>query len=502
MSTDDEAFDRLKAADPAGDATLDLDRIREAVAAVTGVPLAGAPAPDELAGRRRRTRTRWMQAAAAVAAVAVVGTGGYLAGADGGGTDGGALSPISLGDSGAAAPASGGGAEMAADSPQAARDSMLYPGYWGRTVFTGQGLSANGGSASAYGFDASVASAATAARIAAALGVPGEPRAEWGSWVVGPNDGSGPTVSVGGDGMVSVNYYDPARDPWLCQDAIGGGASGSTGSGGVVEPMPPPEVVGPTAPAPAGEPAVAPAPDAPASDADLEEQKALLEKMAIEERARTTQPSDASVCEAGSTPTGDGATAKAREVLAAIGVDASSAEATVDDASVKDQGTPGAGYVWVSLYQVLDGQRTGVQWNVALVGNGVQSLYATLAPLVDLGSYDVVSPAEAVERLGDPRFGGSGGVIAYGREVSVASGVAVDEPAQEPTVPPAPVPGAAISWPVQQVTLTSARLGLAQATLANGAQVLVPAYELSDAAGSTWSVIAVVDSRLDFTAAG
>jgi hypothetical protein len=86
--------------------------------------------------------------------------------------------------------------------------------------------------------------------------------------------------------------------------------------------------------------------------------------------------------------------------------------------------------------------------------------------------------------------------------VSVASGVAVDEPAQEPTVPPAPVPGAAISWPVQQVTLTSARLGLAQATLTNGAQVLVPAYELSDAAGSTWSVIAVVDSRLDFTAAG
>ena len=44
--------------------------------------------------------------------------------------------------------------------------------------------------------------------------------------------------------------------------------------------------------------------------------------------------------------------------------------------------------------------------------------------------------------------------------------------------------------------------GVALTTLPTGASVLVPTYELADADGVTWSVIAVVDDQLDFSAAG
>jgi hypothetical protein len=66
-------------------------------------------------------------------------------------------------------------------------------------------------------------------------------------------------------------------------------------------------------------------------------------------------------------------------------------------------------------------------------------------------------------------------------------------------VPATPSAGESIPWPVQTVTLTASRLGLGMTTLANGAVLLLPSYELSNAEGSTWSVIAVTDDRLDFS---
>jgi hypothetical protein len=50
---------------------------------------------------------------------------------------------------------------------------------------------------------------------------------------------------------------------------------------------------------------------------------------------------------------------------------------------------------------------------------------------------------------------------------------------------------------VQQVTITGARLGLGMVTQADGAVLLAPAYELTDADGSTWSVVAVDEGSLD-----
>jgi hypothetical protein len=363
-----------------------------------------------------------------------------------------------------------------------ARDSAFAPVYGGHLVFVGQGLSDQTGSATAYAFDASgVASADTAARVAAALGVTGSPQVQWGSWVVGPNDGSGPTVSLDGSGNVS--FYDPGRDPWQCGTGTGNGTSSSGGAaeGKLVAPVPE------TSPA--------------MSDG--------VARVATPEPAQppvTPAPSDPSVCSPGATPTGDAATARAREALAAVGIDTTGTQVQVDDSNAKGEGNVGAAYVYVSFQQVIDGRLTGVGWSVSLVGDGVQSLNGTLAPLVTLGSYDVVSPAQAVERLNDPRFGASGGLYypMDGRAYAAAEGsagstaVATAEPSQDPTVPPAPTPGGAIAWPVQTVTLVSAELGLALTTQPSGAQVLVPAYALTDTTGATWSVVAVADTRLDF----
>ena len=188
----------------------------------------------------------------------------------------------------------------------------------------------------------------------------------------------------------------------------------------------------------------------------------------------------------------------------ALGVDAGGYRIEVQ----KDQGQPTATYVTAS--QILDGQLTGVQWSFTLVADGVQSLYGSIAPVVDLGAYSLISPADAVKRLGDPRFDSG-----YGRVMPLAtdsargaasagtssgtasSGVATAAP--EPTVPATPTAGESIPWPVQTVTLTASRLGLGMTTLESGAVLLLPSYELSNAEGSTWSVIAVTDDRLDFS---
>lgn len=86
-----------------------------------------------------------------------------------------------------------------------------------------------------------------------------------------------------------------------------------------------------------------------------------------------------------------------------------------------------------------------------------QSLNGSLAPLVDLGEYEVVSPAEAVLRLSDPRFGSSGG----GYYPMDGGDVVMMDTPRAPEVPGPVTPGARIGWPVAQVAITDARLGLA-----------------------------------------
>jgi hypothetical protein len=478
----DDAFDRVRAADPAAGLQPDAASLDAAVRRRLGEPdeRAAAAGADDL-DRARGARThatptraarlpgRWAAVAAVAAGTLVVGTaGGYALGSRDGGTGttaaAGAISLSgSTGSAGAAESSALGedAARAAADAPSVASDtamsSSFLPWFGGRTVFSASGLSDEAGTAEAWAYDPSqVFGTETASRVASSLGLEGEPRLEGGTWVVGPQDGTSASLQLQPDGVTSVSYYDPRLDPFGCPRTLAVPETAVDGGGtepGTVDPGIPP-----------CEPA-----------------------------------------ETGPAPQGEAAQARAREVLQAAGVDPDRYEYEVGDS-----GTPDAAYV--TAFEVVDGQRSGLAWSVTLVGDGVQALYGGLAPLVPLGSYEVVSENEAVARLSDPRFGASGGGVMPAASSAraaeeAASAIAPAEPAPDggmaPATPPATVaPGAALGWPVTEVELVAARLGLAQHTLPTGATVLLPAYELSSADGATWSVVAVADARLDFSSVG
>ncbi|MFF3065416.1 hypothetical protein ACFVQ3_12715 [Oerskovia sp. NPDC057915] len=475
--TPDEAYDRVRDADPAATATPDLaaiaakdatvrahlrDSFGSVAASALGAPDdstgatssgAGADETDELAVHREKKRRRVPLAGAAAAAVAGVlafGVGGYAlgsAGGSGGGTSvATADAPIALQD--LAAGSRGAAPEGAAMGAGDAKMSSMH-GFGGRTVFTSAGLGTEGTSAPAWAFDAAgTFSAETAAKVASALGVAGEPRQEYGTWTVGPNDGQGPTVSVQPDGTTSVSFNDPSKDPWACAVvAVPGSGTATT------------------------------------------------EEMEADPQAGCGQQ------DLGQAPAPDAAISTSKDVLGSLGLDPAAFEYTTE--SYDGEGK----ILAVSAAQVVEGQRTGIVWSMTYSGAGLSSLYGSLAPTVPMGDYAVVSPTVAVERLGDPRFG-SPAMIAYARGGDASmllegatTDVAPVEP-EVPVVPPTAGAGAAFSWPVDEVTITSARLGWAVHYQADGGAVLVPSYELSDAEGSTWSVIAVADDELDFSSAG
>ncbi|MBC7291291.1 MAG: hypothetical protein H5T83_08150, partial [Actinotalea sp.] len=454
---------RLRAADPAASSAPDLDALRTAVRARTAtvagsteavhteedvelVDARGRTAPvDELAQRRRRTGWPLRVAAVAAGALVVGGGGGYAIGAAGGGGDDASIEPaIAVGNPfGGQNEAAGAASDMAL--PEAGREamggdaSMPWPGYWGRTVFSASGLGTAAGTARAWAFDpASAFTAGTAAAAAAALGVSGEPREQDMMWFVGPQDGTGPAVQVFADGTASLSFYDPTKDAWFCASpgmVDGGGADGREGG------------------------------DVATDDAE----EGVVEPMPVE----TCEERDL-----GPAPQGRAAEDEMRRLLAALGEDPDAYQVVAEQ--------PGdERWSYVMAHHVVDGQRTGLAWGASFTGAGLQSLNGALAELVDLGDYPVVSPQAAVERLGDPRFGSSGGPVAY-RDGSPAMdlGVAVESPRGLPQPPSA---GSAIRWPISEVTITEARLGLGLHGQPDGATMLLPTYELTGADGSVWS---------------
>jgi hypothetical protein len=464
----DPALAQLRAADPAGGAEPD----RAALAAAVQARLA-APA-DELAALRARHPRRWLTVAAVAAGALVIGGTGFALGSGtgtgtGGGTGTGPGGVITLGQ-----PGPGGRAGNVLTAPKAATGAVdeagtsSFPaGPWagGRLVFTATGLSGAAGTAQAWAYDpASIFTADTATRLARALGVQGAPTLVGGGWTVGPSDGSGRSLQLQPDGLASITFYDPALDVYGCPSPDEQG-SGAPSSGGT-EPS-----LGKAQPVPAPKPA---------------------------------QPCATSTV--GPAPQAADAIAKAKTLIGSLGVDAGGFEY-----EAQGSGSPQTSYVTAS--QVVGGERTGASWNIGLVGAGVQSLNGFLAPVVSLGSYDVLSARAAAARLTDPRFGVSyGGPVMYAEgkgaqpgPPTMAAGASTASPQLVPapnrTVGPAPRPGAPFGWPVTPVTLTTARLGLTMDTQPDGATVLLPAYELSSADGQTWPVVAVTDAHLDFAPA-
>jgi hypothetical protein len=292
------------------------------------------------------------------------------------------------------------------------------PGASGRAVFRAEGLSDQGGSAAAYAYDAgSAATAATARRVAAVLGVDGVVRTERGGWAAGPSDDTGARLWLAGDGRASFAYKDPTIDPWACAARRSAPC-----------PTPPPTSVTDTA-----------------------------------------------------------ASARLGEVMRALGVDPARWEVEVAPAGAHDS------LRYVTARRLVGGTRTEDAW-IATVGNaGLVELDGSLADVVGLGRYRAVSPVEAVQRLGDPRFGALGPVA--GAADSTLRSAA---PEAGDGVPAPPRAGDPLAWPVDEIVIVRARLGLSEQRTAGGAVLFVPAYELTDADGDAWAVLAVTEESLDF----
>ena len=195
-------------------------------------------------------------------------------------------------------------------------------------------------------------------------------------------------------------------------------------------------------------------------------------------------------CEpAGELPTEAAAIDALRSLIVSVGRDPGSFEFTSET-------WEGAVTRMAQAWPVVDGQRIDQSWSLELTDTGVSSASGALAPIVSLGEYAVVSEQEGFERLSDPRFGAQMTIMPLAMREQPA--VAAEEWVP-PTEPPAtPTEGTSISWPVNDVEIVSARLGLASQWQPDGSVLIVPAYEFTDADGGAWSVIAVADSMLDF----
>jgi len=442
MSTskrDGEAFARLRAADPAADLSPDHESLRHAVTARAGVG-------DELAARRRRA-PRALQVAAASAGALAIGVSGFALGGGFAGSLVASTSTTSSADAGAALPA------ISLGGPRA-----------GELAATGSPEIATPPSAPSKGIgggERSMGGAADAAYMPAS----------WGRTVFsqsGLSTSGGAAVAYGYDAK-SVISKETVRE---LARALGVDGDVRDDDGYLM--------VGSYE---SGKPNLSVYSDGLASfnyydpstdpwSCDSEGDGQCTER------------------DLGDAIQGDEAVDAATELLVTLGLDPATFELEASDAAM--YGT--TDYSSVAAYRVVDGQRTGDQWGVSFTGGGLQSVWGSLADLVELGEYDVVSPAEAVERLGDPRFGASSQAYPAGW-----MGPAVMRESTRSGTPSVPKPGAAFDWPVENVTIVTERLGLAQHFLADGSVVLVPTYELGAEDGRTWSVIAVTDAHLDFS---
>lgn len=199
----------------------------------------------------------------------------------------------------------------------------------------------------------------------------------------------------------------------------------------------------------------------------------------------------AETCEpTGAAPSEAAAIAALRELIVAAGRDPGAFE-------YSSHVWEGSATRTAEAWPVVDGQRIDQAWSLELAEAGTVNANGALADIVGLGSYDVVSEQEGFERLSDPRFGSWSTILPMAADQSAP----MPEEWVAPTAPPeTPSAGTPLSWPVNDVEVVSVRLGLASQWQQDGSVLVVPAYEFTDADGGTWSVLAVADSMLDFTA--
>lgn len=177
-------------------------------------------------------------------------------------------------------------------------------------------------------------------------------------------------------------------------------------------------------------------------------------------------------------PTEERARQAAQSLLAQFGVDPD---------EVDWQISTGGRVVTVTAWQLLNGVRTDLTWTVRMGPRltllGASGFAGTLQPTV---SYPTVGAKTALERAQQPGFQAFGPSLVSAGDPLPASSPAPTMRGGRPVVIGA----------VDEVTIISADLGLAQHRQPDGSLLLVPAYLLTGANGSRWSIVAVAPAYL------
>ena len=142
----------------------------------------------------------------------------------------------------------------------------------------------------------------------------------------------------------------------------------------------------------------------------------------------------------------------------------------------------------------LGGVQTNIGVSFTYGDNGVVT--SASGPMISIamaGRYPIITAAEAVNRLSDPRYGAIGVAARNAADIAVSSPVPSDASAAPGNSSPQQTPPTTIDIPI-----TSARLILMEARLSNRTHMLLPAYVFSNADGDVGTVLAVSDEKLTF----
>lgn len=175
-------------------------------------------------------------------------------------------------------------------------------------------------------------------------------------------------------------------------------------------------------------------------------------------------------------------------LLTALGIDEDDVLMTIDD-SPKLPRTQ-----MITASRIVEEKATPVVISAYVTHEGIVSAYGALGDIVPVGDYDIVSPAEAAQRLN---------TSAFAPQLVSPPDTVDDSPVIDPAPavpPPVPTPGSAVPWGISEHTIVSARLGLSTINAPDASVYIVPAYEFTDTERNTWSVIALAQSELDTAA--
>lgn len=303
------------------------------------------------------------------------------------------------------------------------------------------------------------------AQLAASLGVEGDvrglPEEQGGGWAVGPEDYSGPVLSVAADGMLSW---------WLSAAPAMVSVGCATTSGVAVEPAAGAGVAGSSGTAT----------DTPALDTT-----APVAPDVVAPECSTPQPPPG-------VPTKDEALTKAKELFASWGYDTDSY--AFDDVYADEWGASVNGSL------VLDGMKAQIMLSVSFGENSAVTFASgSLAVPQRGGDYPTIGTAAGLERLKTQQnqyVGLGGGPETRSATIDVATQPALGAPAIAPCEPGPATDCAPVDADPITVTLVSVEPALTMVWAADNTIWMLPAYSFASADGGIYTVMAVDDAYI------